>query len=561
MAKGRVNNTLQKEDAKASRRKINVVWVVVCSLLAAALIATAIVMLVLNINKEEKPFDYVTADLSPYIYIPAENYTGYKGYEVMISIDKITDESVKTALMQARAAKRGEAKTNDKETMAKIEVGDDILLYFQGYSVDEDGNKGSAINGLGNFTVSDEGKRTYMIGGGSLDKLGLNLELKLVGQDLSKYTYCEIVEDGEIRENDILFVTYEARVKDDGEYSRRGAESERMNLADGGIDAVMGEGFTEMILGQKIGVAVENPSKLTYKSDEFETIRYTKIKVDYVLRPTDEGQEPLSIMTTIPSVYDNVNLQGSLVLFELYVSHAVKYEVPELNDKFIREDLGVSDETLAKYEGNNNTERFAAYTKDLLEKKNQAEIDAILIEAMWAHYYRIAEFKSLPEDEVTRLIEKQKKPLEEAYTKDSKDYKSFDEYAQAYVTEQLGVELVWSDYFRRVAESEIKEKLIFYYVARAEKLLPSDAEFAALAERVRKEDLEYTLLANGITREKYETDAEYEAAVAPYRADVEKYYADEEVLRWVVHREYAEAKMSKFGVVKYKEAESIPVAP
>lgn len=476
-------------------------------------------------------------------------------------MDRITDDSVKTALMQARAAKRGKAKTNNGETMAKLEVGDDILLYFQGYSVDENGNKGSAINGLGNFTVSNEEKRTYVLGGGSLDKLGLNLELKLIGQDLSKYTYCEIVDDGEIRENDILFITYEARVKADGEYSLRGAESERMNLADGGIDEVMGEGFTEMILGQNIGKAVANPSKVTYKSDEYETIRYTKIKVDYVLRPTEEEQEPLSIMTTIPSSYENVNLQGSLVLFELYISHAVKYEVPEINDKFIRDDLGVSDETLAKYDGSNNTERFTAYTKDLLEKKNQAEIDSILIEAMWAHYYSIAEFKSLPEDEVNRLIEKQKKPLEEAYTKDSKDFKSFDEYAQSYVTEYLKVELVWSDYFRQVAESEIKEKLIFYYVARAEKLLPSEAEFSALAERVRKEDLEYTLLTNGITRDKYETDAEYEAAVSPHRASVEKYYADEEVLRWVVHREYAELKMSKLGVVKYKEAVSLPAAP
>ena len=88
--------------------------------------------------------------------------------------------------------------------------------------------------------------------------------------------------------------------------------------------------------------------------------------------------------------------------------------------------------------------------------------------------------------------------------------------------------------------------------AKRENLLPKDGDFASLASELVSEEIESYLLKNGITRDKYETDAEYNSAAAPYRAEVESVFADEEYLKWVVHLKFAEERMSKFAKVVYK---------
>ncbi len=543
-------SSIKKEKKKLSRKSI--IIIAVSAILAAVLIAGIIIGVIHYKNREYKPFDYLNEDLGKYIYISAENYYGYKGYEVEIAMDEITDLTVESTIMQFLAAERGDPSAGGAgEQNASIAIGDDILLYFQGYHINEDGTKGEAISGFDNFTAKEDSKRTYTIGGGELDKYGLNLELKLIGTELSKYTTCKIENEGEIRADDIIFLSYSAyATKDGGKWEELSAKTVKLNLADG-IDGQFGEGFTETLLSGSIGEAHKNPTAKSYATDEYKQIRYNNIKVEYVLRPTDPDQEPLRIETTIPATNSDIELQGAPIMLELYIDYAIKYNVPTLDEKFIKETLKVTDESLNEYEGDDIIERFYAYTRDLLEKRDQAEIDSILINAMWSHYYNIAEFKELPEKEVKRLVNISTKELEDAYKQNNNGYNSFDEFANAYVA-YLGYELVWTDYLRLAAESEIKEKLIFYYVARAEGFLPSEEEYPELAKKIKEEDVEYLLLANGIKREDYKTEEEYNKAAAPYIQQVEATYSDEALLRYTVHRDYAEPKMSKLAVVKYK---------
>lgn len=562
-ARSRFKNRSASE--KPNRRKLSrraKIIIAIAAVLTVATVAGIVAGVIYYKNKQSNtPFDYLNEDLSRYIYIPSENYTGYKGYEVTVAIDEITDDSVKTAIIQILAGERGDyAQTGGGEKNATVEVGDDILLYFQAYGVNEDGSRGNAIDGLGNFTVTTDAKRTYTIGGGALDKLGLNLELALVGTDLSKYTSCSILSEGEVNESDIVFITYDAYVMKDGKYEQRSGSSVRINL-DTDVDSAWGEGFRDMLVGQTINEAITDTlSHGDFKTEEYEKIIYSSLKVEYVMRMTDAGQEPVRIKTTVPCTYSSVSLQGTPVIFELYIDYAVKYKVPEFNEDFIKNTLEVSDSVLEEYQGEDTVERFYAYVRDLLEKQNQSEIDEILIEAMWSHYYSIAQFKELPQSEVDRLVRKQRNSITEAYDayraacieeNKTPDYSSLNEYANAYVA-YLGSELVWTDYIKLAAESEIKEKLIFYYVARAEKLLPSDEEYQRLAAQIIEEDTEYLLLSNGIKRENYDSDEEYNTAAEPYRAKVLESYSDEAYLRYVVDTEYAEGKMSKLAVVKYK---------
>ena len=520
--------------------------ILIISLVCLLVAGGAITGVLLYMNRELHPFDYVGEDLDKYIYISDENYTGYKGYHVTIAMDEITDDSVASAVNRILAGNRSEAPENDGKGLPKatLAVGDDICLFFRAFTEGEDGER-VELSQFSNFTVTDTAKRTYTIGGGSLDRLGLNLELSLVGCDLSKYASCKIITESDyeyVLGDDIVYVTYDALY--DGTTPEHA--SVRLDLS----DKTVNKDLCEYLVGKVIGDTLE-PSDRVFTSDDGRKVFYRSIKIERALRFPDIGQEPFTVTTTVPATYSDSSLQGKELTFELYIDYAIKYTVPELDEKFIYETLGISKEALDEYEGTTLKERYYAYVRDALKKAEDAEVSAILVEAMWSHLYSIAEIKKLPEDEVERIYRDYESSLRAAFEANPMDYKTFDEYANAYVS-YLGATMSWSDYFRAEAEAEVKHKLIFYYVAKRENLLPKDGDFASLASELVSEEIESYLLKNGITRDKYETDAEYNSAAAPYRAEVESVFADEEYLKWVVHLKFAEERMSKFAKVVYK---------
>ncbi len=517
--------------------------IIIAALLILASLAGVLLGVFYFLDEEIERFDYVNEDLSKYIYISSENYYGYKGYEVKIASDQITERTVDTAIMRILASRRGKIiSTGAKD--AKIDVGDDINLFFKAYT-EEDGVR-TELPEFSNFSITAESARTYTVGGGSLDTLGLHLELELVGEELSKYSSYRIKTSGRPQDGDIVYITYSALYN--GATSKSG-KSVRLDLSDEtGIDKAWGEGFTAYIKGLTIGD--EHQSTDSFKTEEYSSIHYRSLLIDYAIHEENPERETLTVKTTVPCTYSDVSLQGKEVTFELYISYVNKYTVPTLDKTFIEKTLEIKDEELSKYEGEDTVEKFRKYVKKKLEDDEAAEIDQILIEAMWTHLYSIAQIKELPEDELRRIFIEYKKQIEEAYEENDGGYPSFDAYANAYA-QYLGAKVPWEQYFKSQAESEVKQKLIFYYVARAEGLLPTEEEFDKLAKAIVEEELATYLSTLGIKRENYNTDEEYEEAVAPYRSEVEAIYADEEYLEWVVHLEFAEKKMSKLGKVVF----------
>lgn len=533
---------------KTPEQKKKTLIIVISAITAVLIIAGIVLGIVLYVNRTYEPFDYVGEDLDKYIYISDENYVGYKGYEVAIAMDEIDDKTVNTMINQILAANRGKAQdggVGDKNAI--LAVGDDISVFFRAYKNGENGER-VEIGAMSNFAVTKESSRIYTVGGGSLDTLGLNLELMLIGKDLREYSSCEIKPAGEakISANDIAYVTYSALY--DGQKSGSGT-TVCVDLSDPEIDKKWGYGFTEFLVGKMIGENL-GPTPL-FESDEYSSILYRNITVERVMRFSDADPKPLEITTTVPCTYSDVSLQGVEVTFELYIDYAIKYDTPALDETFIKETLKMTDDELSKYDGESITDKFRAYVLDYLKAKEEAEVDSIRIEAMWSHLYNIAQIKELPKDEVERIYREYKKNIEDAYEANPGEYSSLDEYANAYVA-YLGGTTVWTEYFRSEAEAEVKHKLIFYYIAKKEKLLPNEDEFNKLAKEIVEEEVESYLLSLGIDREDYKTDKEYEEAVAKYRAEVEARYSDKEYLTWVVHLEFCESKMSKFAKVVYK---------
>ncbi len=508
-------------------------------------------------NRDIEPFDYLNEDLSEYIYISPEDYTGYKNYMIEIAMDELTDDTVRTAINNLLFESRGKEPLADQGESNVLGVGDAVTLYFQAYYMNDDGTKGEAVNGMSNFTVKDDENREYNIGEGVLDKLGLNLELKLIGHDYLQYTSCSIetAKETQVRDGDIVFLTYTGTFSKEGSNPVQKSQTEfKINLADGRekVDAAWGEGFFDLLLGQKIGAENTQVNLSSFSTDEYDYIRYNSIKVDYLMRKNRTDKDVLEIKTSIPCTNSDSSLQGKSVIFELYINNAVKYDVPALDEAFIKDELKIEDEVLSAYEGDDIISRFEAYIKAVLEKRNEAEIKAIRIQGMWSHYYSIAQFKKLPENEIKRIVNSQKKLIEEAYDADDKGYETLDAYANAYIYSATGSSLVWTDYLQKQAESEVKERLIFYYVARAEKLLPDESLMPELEKKVIENKLAEYIYSYNIYKDNYGTEAEYNAAVAEYRTLAEEYYSDKEFLRYSAHLEYAEARMSELGNWKFR---------
>lgn len=512
------------------------------------LIFTGIVTLMLSLTLfscNDEPFDYLRENLDEYIYISDANYTGYKGYEVTISSDEITDATVRAFINRVLVEKRGEASNLGKsEYNSTLEIGDDISVFFRGFIKDKDGNLKEQLS-FSNFTITDEAKRIYTLGAGTLDKLGLFVEEALVGCDLSKYATCRILTTPQvILENDVVYLSYDAI------YNGATAKSVTALCVDlANPDAEISH-LVPYIIG-KISGDTYTPNKI-FTTESGDKIVYSNIKVERVMRFPDEGQEPFRVTTKVPASWAETSLQGKEITLEFFIDYAIKYDTPTFNDEFITKTLEMKEETLASYEGEGLTGKYFTCIKEYLKAVDKTEIESVMVDALWSHLYDIAEIKKLPEDEVDRIYNDYKIQIKNAYDQNPGSYKSVDEFANAYVSEQLGSSLVWTDFFRSEAEAEVKQKLIFYYIAKRENLLPNEEEYEKLKETLIEVELTTKLYEKGISRDGYDSDAAYEAAVAPYRKEAEAIFADEEYASWAVHYEYAIPKMSEFGKVVYR---------
>ena len=135
--------------------------------------------------------------------------------------------------------------------------------------------------------------------------------------------------------------------------------------------------------------------------------------------------------------------------------------------------------------------------------------------------------------------------LEYEYYKDA--YQTIDEFARAYL--ELGSNDNWREYLRDFAKDVVKQKLIFYYVIRAEGLVPTAEEYDRIYNEVLNECVEAYLKDIDFDRDDYKTDDEYNAALAENIRIVKDYYG-EAYLKESVYYKYAIDELTGFATVK-----------
>ena len=488
---------------------------------------------------EEKTysFDYIGEDLTKYVAIsPAD----YKGYALTVKLGAITDKSVEEQIMQTLYEFRSDEAKNPGKT-SPLTVGDTLEMWYRGYIKDENG-KEIDVSGFSNMTSSS----AYKLGIGSA-KLPLGVESSLVGVIIADYSSLESVKKsaGEvITEKDIIYISYSLLSATDGQTSKSGV---RIDLSDEELDSKFGKGFRDYFIGKAIPESNAKLASFT-TSGENGSLVYKDVKIDTAY-PKDSNY--LTIEARLPYDYEYYDMAGSIIYFDIFPHYFTAYDVPELNDEFILENLEgleVTEEMLSGFEGDGLVEKYKALVKAVLSESREEQLASIKEEAMWYHYNDKAVIIEYPEDALMAVYTADVSEIELVWSQYKDSYPKLDDFARAYLS--LGSGEDWKESLMEKAKSEVKEKLIFYYIIKAEGLLAPESEFKKHYDELFEEYVDYYL--DGKTVEDYESEAKYaEARLATEEAVLdyygESFFADQ------AYYQYAIDKVLNFAVVEIIE--------
>ena len=230
-----------------------------------------------------------------------------------------------------------------------------------------------------------------------------------------------------------------------------------------------------------------------------------------------DSENPMIIEAYFPEDYHAANLQGKTSYFEVFVainedgSYKIEeYSAPELTETFVKETLKFTDEILADYEGETFMDKYMSYVVKAL-KWNGINTNDATWTAFWESVLEGAVIKQLPEEYVTATYNEIMAELNTLYESYSKYY-SYDEFARLYFGLSAGTD--WKPEVRKLAEEQIKQEIIFYYVMDVEGLDPTAEEYEELFDKY----LEKALADNNITIGNFNTEEEYLEHKKQYKA-------------------------------------------
>ena len=482
-------------------------------------------------------FDYLGEDLSKYVAISEADY---KGYTLSIKLGAITDKSVEEQLMQTLYLFRSENAENPGKT-APLTIGDTLEMWYRGYVKDE-GGKEIEIAEFSNMSSTS----AYKLGIGSA-KLPLGVESSLVGVVIADYTSLEDAKKtaGDLLdENDIIYVSYSLLSATDGQTSK---SSVRIDLSDEALDEEFGAGFRDALIGKAIPKSGEMLASFTTVGKDGSLV-YKDFKIATAY-PNDSNY--LTVEARLPYDYEDYELAGNTIYFDIFPHYFTAYAVPELTDEFILENLEaleVTEKMLSDFDGDTLVEKYKALVKEALSESREEQLASIKEEAMWHQYNDKALIIEYPEDALMAVYTADVAEIELVWSQYKESYPKLDDFACAYLS--LGSGTDWHESLMETARAEVKEKLIFYYIIKEEGLLVPEGEFEVLYDEMFCEYVDYYL--EGKTEEDYKSKEEYEKARLDAEEAVLGYYGESFFIDQVYYQ-YALGAVLDFAVVEIIE--------
>jgi len=489
----------------------------IITLAAAGGLLAIILGIVLGLIFGASELNYLEDNLGRYVYISEEDYSSFS-----VDVDfRVADESdVNRLIMNLQYKNKAKEASYDggNVTSVPITVGDKAFIYYRGYTVDENGVE-TDITGASNFTSAEE----HELDIGSLSFVK-GFEEGLIGVVPKEHERFEKILSGEVCAGDVVYLTYKALLPDG---SVKNVTSERIELGAEHTDAKYGAGFSAFLSGaeenskKKIGESISGEH--TFEISGQGTALYYDVKVDFATRCESN---PVVVKTVFPLNYDEKSLRGKTVFFDVYVRYINVYEVAEFCDSFILDVLKIKEDSLSSYSGSSVSEKFKAKLLEDARTEAEEEKKSLMEEAMWEHYLKKAEFKRLPKSELKKIEEEYYYEIEQGYAMYNSSFESLEEYAIAYF--RLGAGVDYQEYITEKAESVIKEKLLFYYVAREAGLVPTEEKLIELRDEMIAEYLDYYVKnIYNEELEKLKTEEEREARIKGIESEMLAYYGED----------------------------------
>ena len=525
-----VNNAAPKK-----KLSVQLITLITVGVLLLGVVITAIAMLIPSINND-KNFDYVTSDLSSYIYIPEENY---KEIKLDLDIAKPHEIDVDVAILYLLNAKKNSVPLYDGVYKTNIEItpGDQVQIYYRGYLIDENG-KEVPYETMSNFSATNAtnlviGSNTFIPG----------FELGLVGKNPSTYATFEKITTGAITESDVAYVSF-SRLEE-GKDEKKDTVSKtalRIDLSDPDLDKTYGTGFRAAILGATVG-----SEKFSFNATiDGKTHAYSNVTVDFITKC--ERENHITVECYFPYDYSTATLRNETFYFDVFVTGVQVYEAPEFNDEFITELLSDKDSTmkledLEDCEGETLVEKYRNHAWDLLNESYENNLKDMIEEEFWNYILsgNVVEIKKYPKNKVEEIYYEYRDDvvyqfntsggsIYNEYTGEYESCDNIDDFANIYLGIQYSSNPDWNNTLYKMSENLVKERLILYYIMRAENIMPTETELNEKYDAVTKEYLDEYMVqyleSINKTREDY-TDAEYEELVEERSVILFNYFDDD----------------------------------
>ena len=480
-----------------SRKRLVIILAAVAAL---AIVAGVCVWIVLALSGRR--VDYINDDLSEYVSISPEDY---KNFEIKIKITEPGESHVEAVIMSEQERFKTLVGLGRYKTDGEIGIGDELVVRTVCYT------KSGAV--LSDKELLLDGY-TYAVGEGFLlhGSHLVGIDSGLVGkavENIASAPKTDVVTDA-----DVVYISYKLG---------RGGSTEdfdavRIDLSNADVDQVFGEGFRDLLIGSSIGVELD--SLITEVGSD--TLTYSEIKI---LAAADGA---LTLSSELPYDYSDRTLACEEVFVDFYIEKFVDYSVPDLDDAFVKDKLGL-EETLADVEGETLTERYRTYLSEQLSAEYESARKELIEEAVWEKLRESVTVKKLPRAEVEERYEAFLNNLLSEYEEYSSAM-TLDAFA-AYYYDLDGTDL--ETYLNAEAELAVTEKLTFYYVIRAEGWLPDADAYSHLYGEAVDELLEPYLTLKGCDRSDYATDEEYESAKDTYRREIIELRGEDYFIDWV----------------------------
>lgn len=514
----------------------------------ATVVAIAVPVIIGVVNSAV--IDYENDNLENYIYISEDDY---KNYLAKVKMDPVDDLAIDHALIQHLAAYR---KVNGSGNYLytgtrKLTVGDTIRYYYYGYMLDEAGNKVPFSSNIADYTGMSDASSTAAnnyIGEGGLIP---GFELGLIGKNPGDYSSLSLITNRATEEGDYISVTYSLIPPD---ANKAEADITVLIKLDRSVtDAEYGVGFTDKFIGKLVGESVPSFALPDVNGVDGMT-SYTKIKINGIY---DLGDNPLTVTARFPMDYPNgPDLAGKVAYFDVYIPLAIYYDVPEVNDEFLKEKLRLDDEGLQALEGANAKEKYRNYIKSTVTRNSESVLASAIEDEMWKALGEKVKVKYLPNKSVMEYYNDYVDEIVSSFNAAASNgtANNLDGYALTYL--ELGPKDDWRAYLLDAAKARVSEKVLFYYITRREGFIPSDEEYKKLYNETVEEYLDMYLNSLKIYPENYEKYEDYLKVRNEKRPEVLKVY-NEEYMRENVLYVYGIEKMIALAKVEITNGATI----